>query len=140
MKKTLKEMMLVVATAAATLVVLSSSAAAACTPGNNGNGCSWTCSGATAQVTCQNTAVTGVVPRCYSMDTNAGTPGVEVPCSSFNSSTTSGGGSTTTTTTTATAASMLHGKTRGAAWLKKLKAPTTKAPVKKAAVKRTMTR
>lgn len=138
MKKTLKEMMLVVATAAATLVVLSSSASAACTPGNNGNGCSWTCSGATAQVTCQNTAVTGVVPRCYSMDTDAGTPGTQVPCSSFNTSV-SGGGSTTTTTT-ATAASMLNGKTRGATWLKKLKAPTAKAPVKKASVKRTMTR
>jgi hypothetical protein len=34
-------------------------------PGSNGNGCSWTCSGGTYYVTCQNTSVGGIVPRCY---------------------------------------------------------------------------
>lgn len=45
-------------------------------PGSNDNGCSWTCSGGgggavTYHVTCQNTSVGGLVPRCY--DVTGGT-------------------------------------------------------------------
>ncbi|MCX4241254.1 hypothetical protein [Paraliomyxa miuraensis] len=46
-------------------------------PGSNGNGCSWTCSGGTYHVTCQNTGVGGLVPRCY--DVSGGTT-TNVPC------------------------------------------------------------
>ena len=129
MKKMIKELALVIATTATTLVVLSGSALA-CQAGNNGNGCSWTCNGSVAQITCQNTAVTGQVPRCFAMDTSTGAPGTEVPCGSFSSAT----GNTGSTGTTANAASMLDGKTRGSTWLKKL-APPAPAPVKKAATK-----
>ena len=46
-------------------------------PGSNGNGCSWTCSGSTYYVTCQNTSVGGFVPRCY--EVTGGTT-TSVPC------------------------------------------------------------
>ncbi|MCX4241253.1 hypothetical protein [Paraliomyxa miuraensis] len=47
-------------------------------PGSNGNGCSWSCSGGTYYVTCQNTSVGGLVPRCY--EVTGGTT-TSVPCS-----------------------------------------------------------
>ena len=62
------------------VAMLSSAAAfAACTPGNNGNGCSWSCNGNTMLVSCQNTATTGVVPRCFTGDADGG-PLPETPC------------------------------------------------------------
>lgn len=68
------------------MVMLSSSAAfAVCTPGNNGNGCSWSCSGNTMLVLCQNTAVTGEVPRCFTGDTDSG-PLSEAPCTGAHGS------------------------------------------------------
>jgi hypothetical protein len=46
-------------------------------PGSNGNGCSWTCTGSTYHVTCQNTSVGGLIPRCYDV---TGSNVTTVPC------------------------------------------------------------
>jgi hypothetical protein len=46
-------------------------------PGSNDNGCSWTCTDSTYHVTCQNTSVGGLVPRCYDV---TGSNVTNVPC------------------------------------------------------------
>lgn len=68
-------------------MLATTAAFAECTAGNNGNGCSWSCSGNTMLVSCQNTAVTGSVPRCFSGDADSG-PLVESPCSAASGSNT----------------------------------------------------
>jgi hypothetical protein len=66
-------------------MLATTAASAECTAGNNGNGCSWSCSGNTMLVSCQNSAVTGSVPRCFAGDADAG-PVVESPCSAASGS------------------------------------------------------